>query len=248
MADVELTYKGNTIGSLSASGSLTLETAGKYCEADIGLTYTSPGGGGGDVAILSKTLSTYSNNDVVTLGVYAFYGQTSMTSVSLPNCTKCNGFGFQQCTSLTSVYLPEVQSVGNQEFGSCSSLVTIALPKIGSPSYQMFVNCTRLETVDLAVTSPNTGLQGVCFQNCSALDTLILRCGSVAKLGNVNSFQGTPFASGGSGGTIYVPSSLISSYQTATNWSTLYGYGTVTFAAIEGSQYENYYADGTPIS
>lgn len=45
MADVELTYKGNTIGSLSASGTLTLETAGKYCEADIGLTYTAPAGG-----------------------------------------------------------------------------------------------------------------------------------------------------------------------------------------------------------
>lgn len=47
MADVEVSYKGSTIGSLSASGSLTLETEGKYCEDDIGITYTSPGGGGG---------------------------------------------------------------------------------------------------------------------------------------------------------------------------------------------------------
>lgn len=46
MADVELTYKGATIGTLSASGTLTMETAGKYCEDDITLTYTSPGGGG----------------------------------------------------------------------------------------------------------------------------------------------------------------------------------------------------------
>ena len=44
MADVELSYKGETIGSMSASGSLTLETAGKYCEDDIEVEYTKPSG------------------------------------------------------------------------------------------------------------------------------------------------------------------------------------------------------------
>lgn len=47
MADVEVTYKGNTIGSLNDSGTLTLQTAGKYLEDDVGIGYTSPGGGGG---------------------------------------------------------------------------------------------------------------------------------------------------------------------------------------------------------
>lgn len=51
MADVELSYKGSIIGTLSASGTLTMETAGTYCEDDITLTYTSPGGGG--TAVLS---------------------------------------------------------------------------------------------------------------------------------------------------------------------------------------------------
>ena len=44
MADVTLTYKGATIAELSESGSATLETAGKYCEADISLEYIKPGG------------------------------------------------------------------------------------------------------------------------------------------------------------------------------------------------------------
>lgn len=39
MADVTLTYKGATIAELSESGNKTLETAGKYCEADILLEY-----------------------------------------------------------------------------------------------------------------------------------------------------------------------------------------------------------------
>ena len=47
MADITVTYKGNTIGEISASGSHTVDTAGKYCEADIGISYISPGGGTG---------------------------------------------------------------------------------------------------------------------------------------------------------------------------------------------------------
>lgn len=40
--DVEITYKGVTIATLSASGTLTLDTAGTYCEDDIVITYTKP--------------------------------------------------------------------------------------------------------------------------------------------------------------------------------------------------------------
>ena len=40
--DIEITYKGVTIATLSASGTLTLDTAGTYCEDDIVITYTKP--------------------------------------------------------------------------------------------------------------------------------------------------------------------------------------------------------------
>ena len=46
MADVEISYKGSKIVEMSASGTKTLGTAGKYCEDDLELKYTSPGGGG----------------------------------------------------------------------------------------------------------------------------------------------------------------------------------------------------------
>ena len=61
MADVELSYKGAIIGNMSASGSLTLETAGKYCEDDIEVTYTSPGGGTSDFEIHPVTITSTSN-------------------------------------------------------------------------------------------------------------------------------------------------------------------------------------------
>ena len=55
MADGEITYKGSKIVEMSASGTKTLETAGKYCEDDLELKYTSPGGGG--ATLITKNIS-----------------------------------------------------------------------------------------------------------------------------------------------------------------------------------------------
>lgn len=86
------------------------------------------------------------------------------------------------------------------------------------------------------------------FTNDTVLKTLVLRQSShILPLFNVNAFNGTPFASGGSGGTLYVPSAQISSYQAATNWSTILGYANNQILPIEGSIYETQYADGTPV-
>ena len=75
MADVTLTYKGNTIAELSASGNKTIETAGKYCEADIGLTYVQPSGNNGWVkpADWPDLSSVTLPNDDTTSVVYLLY-------------------------------------------------------------------------------------------------------------------------------------------------------------------------------
>lgn len=44
MADVTLTYKGQTILEMSATGIKALKTAGKYCEDDIEVDFVKPGG------------------------------------------------------------------------------------------------------------------------------------------------------------------------------------------------------------
>lgn len=56
MADVTLTYKGNTIAEMSDTGTKTLKTAGKYCEGDIGVSYVKPSSGGGTSDELVKQL------------------------------------------------------------------------------------------------------------------------------------------------------------------------------------------------
>ena len=94
------------------------------------------------------------------------------------------------------------------------------------------------------------------FNGCSSLTTLILRGDTIYPLwGGTGNLTGTPFASGGTGGIIYIPKSLndhlgdgtSNDYKNATNWSVVDAYGTITWAKIEGSYYETHYADGTEI-
>lgn len=49
MADVEVKYRGQIIRSMSASGTEVLHTKEKYCDDDITIDYTSPGGGGANL-------------------------------------------------------------------------------------------------------------------------------------------------------------------------------------------------------
>ena len=107
-------------------------------------------------------------------------------------------------------------------------------------------DCTNLKAIDFSKTVRIAG--GEAFMNDTSLDTLVLRSDTFCQLDTTNNFTNTPFASGGAGGTLYVPSALISTYQSANNWSTILGYADNQIKAIEGSIYEHAYADGTPIA
>ena len=88
------------------------------------------------------------------------------------------------------------------------------------------------------------------------MNTLILRSQTLVQIGGMDTFANTPFYSGKAGGTIYIPKMLYDhlgdgsaqDYKAATNWATYDGYGTITWAPIEGSIYETQYTDGTPIT
>ena len=189
---------------------------------------------------------------------YTFSSCTNLQSLHMANLTTiANGERFcQGCTSLTSIYLPKIRDLGNYAFQGCTSLTTVVLQDcVGS--YQSFVGCTGLEAIDYGGNYETTSsLNANNFNGCTKLETIILRKSiSITPLNNVNVFTNTPFANGKAGGTIYIPKALYDhlgdgtslDYQSATNWSTIYGYGTITWAKIEGSYYETNYADGTTI-
>lgn len=150
-------------------------------------------------------------------------------------------------TGITSIHCANVTSCGNEAFRNCSALTTVVLPKCTSLAQSAGTTCANLKSVDI-LGSSSAGLNAAqIFASSTVLDTLIIRANNVSKLNNINVFTNTPFASGNTGGTLYVPSALIASYQSATNWSTILGYETNSIQAIEGSIYETQYADGTSI-
>ena len=180
---------------------------------------------------------------------------TGITTASLPVLTSMPDYLFSECTNLASVSVPRATTVGVGSFSRCSSLTTVVLPSLNGIIYASgFEYCTSLTTVDTYKASID---RTNAFKGCSALNTLIFRRSDIlVKLSNLNNFDGTPFASSGTGGTIYIPKTLYDhlgdnsslDYKAANNWSTINGYGTITWAKIEGSYYETHYADGSLIS
>jgi hypothetical protein len=82
-----------------------------------------------------------------------------------------------------------------------------------------FEGCTSLKFVDLASCKylSATGGSANQFANCSSLETIILRSSTMCTLSATSIFTNTPIESGT--GFIYVPSALVDTYKSATNWS-----------------------------
>lgn len=217
------------------------------------------GGGGDMVSLIERTIAEIDDNAVTIVGGRAFDSCKELTSARFTNATEVAGYAFNNCTGLVTVDLPVVIKTAQQAFTGCTSLKNVNMPLLSNDSGgYCFRNCTALQTITLpALTALGNGEFENCsalayvdlpvatsvgrsaFGNCTALQILVLRnAEQCATMSNVNSFTGTPFASGGAGGTVYVPSALIAEYQQATNWSTLYTAGTCNFVAIEGSEYE----------
>ena len=205
-------------------------------------THKCSGGGGGDRTaiedgLISRTLKEYINNTVTSIGNYAFGNFTSLEYVSLPNVTEIvGGNHFASCTNLKAVNIPNlktsISSSGNN-FRQCSSLEELRVPLYNG--VLAVSGCTSLKVYEVA--TPYNIAAGA-FSNLAVFDTFIMHCTKVVPLSNVSAFNGTPFASGGTGGKVYVPQQFIEGFKTATNWSVLYEAGTCEFIAIEGSEYE----------
>lgn len=216
--------------------------------SDAIVTFESGGGTDYLELYLKKQLTSYSSNEVTgATPKYMFFESTSLQSLTLPNATtiETNGLKGTHITTIKAGDLPKVFYVGSSAFQQ-SYVQTVVMPIARSISQSAFAYCTGLKTVDIGATQA-ASIAAQAFNGATAFDTLILRGGYQYSLANANAFNNTPFASGGTGGTLYVPSSLVATYQSATNWSTILGYANNQILPIEGSIYETQYADGTAI-
>lgn len=241
----------STLGTKTITENGTYAASGDNLDGYSSVTVNVSASGGGDfVALVERTLTTVSDATITKIGGNAFREYTGLTALSLPNATSIGTGGLYGCTGLQSVNLHGVNSIaGNALYNVTLSL---AFPAITSVAMNGF-NTYKGAAVDFGPGLST--LNQYVFKSASALNTLILRNPSIVTLSNKNTFDGTKFASGGAGGTIYIPKALYDKLGTGTDdyqatgaWATLHGYGTITWAAIEGSQYESAYVDGTAIS
>ena len=209
-------------------------------------------GGGGDlVDFIEGNLTTFEDSEITKVRANVFMGYSRLTEISLPNCTHVGNSAFHSCTGLTKLYLPKVEVVDttNAFYAVTCPLV---LPSIKGTTYNRL---TQFKGTVIDLGKGDYYIGAYTFNNCTNLTNIILRKETIPGLDNANAVVNTPFKSGGTGGEIYIPKVLYDhlgdgsalDYKSATNWSTVDGYGTITWMQIEGSQYENYYADGTPI-
>ena len=138
---------------------------------------------------------------------------------------------------------------GAYAFRDNTELITAEFPNAGKNESNQrgtvmyfMAGCRKLEFADVGQIN---NIAAYSFNADSVLTTLILRSTTLVTLNNISAFYGTPFQNGGAGGHIYIPKTLYDAlgtgtndYKAATNWSTIDGYGTITWHAIEGSQYE----------
>ena len=119
------------------------------------------------------------DNSVTSIGEYAFYECSKLTSITIPNSvTSIGDYAFGFCSSLTSVTIPNsVTSIGNNAFYNCRSLTSVTIPNsvISIGSYA-FSNCSSLTSV----TIPNsvTSIGDYAFNNCSSLTSITVDYGN----------------------------------------------------------------------
>ena len=189
-----------------------------------------------------------------------FYAASNLANIVFPPVIGTIKAGAFYGTGIETAHIHKITQLGTTTAAYVfrdSSLKTIVIEDITGNSSPFASSClmyaSHLEIVDIGKIDK---LAGNSFINGTSCNKFIIRNPSRVPLADVRFFQGSVFASGGEGGTIYIPKSLYDhlgdgtslDYKAATNWSTIDGYGTITWAKIEGSVYDGYWADGTPIT
>ena len=96
---------------------------------------------------------------VTSIGNYAFYGCSSLSSVIIPECVPSIGnYAFYGCSSLMSVSIPDgVTSIGRSAFEGCSSLMSVIIPDcVTSIGNFVFFGCRKLASVTNFAVEPQS--------------------------------------------------------------------------------------------
>ena len=147
------------------------------------------GGYSGVVNIPSQVTYQGETMIVTSIGTWAFYGSSGLTSVTIPNSvTSIGSNAFSGCTGLTSVTIPNsVTSIGNQAFEGCTGLTSVTIPNsVSSIGEGAFEYCSSLTSVTIG--NSVTSIGEFAFYGCSGLTSVTIP-NSVTSIGEF-AFEG----------------------------------------------------------
>ena len=123
-------------------------------------------------------------DDVTSIGEYAFYNCSGLTSVTIGNSvTSIGERAFEGCSGLTSVTIPNsVTSIGGGAFYDCSGLTSVTIGNsVKSIGAYAFFDCTNLTSVTIPNSVTNIG--GGAFYYCIGLTSVTIG-NSVTSIGD----------------------------------------------------------------
>ena len=132
----------------------------------------------GDVTIPSTVTHEDAIYNVTSIGNYAFYDNSGLTNITLPNSvTAIGNYAFAGCNGLTNLTLENsLTSIGEGAFFYCTGLSSITIPNsITSIGEGAFQSCSSLEEVIFNAENCITmGTKYLVFYNCLALKKITI--------------------------------------------------------------------------
>ena len=121
-------------------------------------------------------------NSVASIGMEAFCG-CSLTSVTIPNSVTSIGIAAFRASDLTSIFIPNsVVSIGSEAFFQCNGLTSVIIPNsVTSIGSSAFYDCTGLTSVTIG--NSVTSIGSYAFEDCSGLTSITIP-NSVTSIGN----------------------------------------------------------------
>ena len=173
------------------------------------------------VKYLGKERTITIPNSVTSIGEYAFFGCSELTSITIPNSvTTIGSSAFYGCTGLTSITIPNsVTTIGNWAFNGCRGLTSITIPNsVTNIGDWAFYGCSGLTSITIPNSVTNIG--DYAFYYCKNLKTVYCYA---TKLPEINE---SAFGSHDNKqlfyinyATLYVPASAINEYKATAPWS-----------------------------
>ena len=112
---------------------------------------------------------------VTTIGDYAFYGCSSLTSIAIgDSVTTIGDSAFANCTSLTNVTIGEsVTMIKDWAFYKCKSLTTVTIgDSVTTIGNCVFYNCDSLTSITIPNSVTTIGIQA--FYDCNSLTNVTI--------------------------------------------------------------------------